>query len=137
MPSASLPAEIAWLGASVVLLLVYIGAQCGPDDPRPRARIQRRAPATSSRSRRASWRAAPSGRSPISWKPIRPSSLWPLALAVTGRSGGAGAIGAAVWFWARVVYLPLYLFGIPYVRTAVWSVSALGLGGMLYRLFFF
>ena len=59
-----------------------------------------------------------------------------LALAVTDRAGGAGAIGAAVWFWARVAYLPLYLFGVPYVRTAIWLVSMIGLAAMLYRLFF-
>ena len=35
--------------------------------------------------------------------------------------------GAIVWFAARVVYLPLYLFGIFMIRSLVWCVSAIGL----------
>lgn len=57
-----------------------------------------------------------------------------LALAVTGRSGGAGAIGALVWFWARVAYVVVYLAGIAYLRTAIWIVSIVGLLMMLARL---
>jgi len=30
-------------------------------------------------------------------------------------------------FWARLVYLPIYLAGIPYLRTAVWAVSLWGI----------
>jgi uncharacterized MAPEG superfamily protein len=35
-----------------------------------------------------------------------------------------------------VLYLPLYAFGVPVARTAVWSVAALGLVMMLWRLAF-
>ncbi|HWA20137.1 MAG TPA: MAPEG family protein [Devosia sp.] len=35
--------------------------------------------------------------------------------------------GAGLWFAARIVYLPLYLFGVFMVRSLVWLVSALGL----------
>ena len=34
--------------------------------------------------------------------------------------------GAIVWFAARLVYLPLYLFGIFMIRSLVWCVSAIG-----------
>lgn len=37
------------------------------------------------------------------------------------------ALGAQVFFWARVAYLPVYYAGIAYVRTAVWVVSIIGL----------
>jgi uncharacterized MAPEG superfamily protein len=37
------------------------------------------------------------------------------------------AIGAQVYFWARVAYVPAYGFGIPFVRTAVWGASLVGL----------
>lgn len=57
-----------------------------------------------------------------------------LALAVSGRAGGLGAIGAWTWFAARIVYLPLYLLGIPYLRSLCWMVSMLGLVLMLVRL---
>ena len=58
-----------------------------------------------------------------------------LALAISGKAGGLGATGAWVWFWARVVYVPAYAIGIPFVRTLVWTVSAIGLVLMLIRLF--
>ena len=35
--------------------------------------------------------------------------------------------GAGLWFAARLVYLPLYLFGVFAVRSIVWCVSAIGL----------
>lgn len=57
-----------------------------------------------------------------------------LALAVTGKHGGLGATGALVWFWARVVYVPLYAAGTKGVRTAAWAVSMIGLVLMLVRL---
>jgi len=56
-----------------------------------------------------------------------------LALIVTGHTGGWGAV---VWIVARIVYLPLYLIGIPVIRTGCWSISILGLLMMLARLAF-
>jgi uncharacterized MAPEG superfamily protein len=35
--------------------------------------------------------------------------------------------GAIVWFAARIVYLPLYLFGVFMIRSLVWNVSLIGL----------
>ena len=35
---------------------------------------------------------------------------------------------ARLFFYARVVYFPLYLAGIPYLRTLVWIVSVIALG---------
>lgn len=57
-----------------------------------------------------------------------------LALAVTGKTGGIAATGAWVWLIARVVYVPLYAFGVPAARTLVWCVSVVGLVMMLVRL---
>jgi uncharacterized MAPEG superfamily protein len=57
-----------------------------------------------------------------------------LALIATQRTGGAGAIGATIWILARIVYLPIYVFGIIYVRTIVWGISIVGLVMMLSRL---
>lgn len=36
-------------------------------------------------------------------------------------------LGSELYFWARVVYLPAYFFGIPYLRTGVWTVSIVGI----------
>lgn len=35
--------------------------------------------------------------------------------------------GAQVFFWARLAYAVVYLIGIPWLRTAVWFVSVIGL----------
>lgn len=35
--------------------------------------------------------------------------------------------GAHLYFWSRWLYLPLYVAGVAYVRSAVWFISAIGL----------
>ena len=45
------------------------------------------------------------------------------------------ALGAMAYFWARLVYLPVYVIGIPYLRTLVWAVSLWGLLQVLWALF--
>ena len=57
-----------------------------------------------------------------------------LALIATGQHGGIGALGATIWIIARIVYLPIYLMGVIYVRTALWAISVIGLLMMLARL---
>jgi len=57
-----------------------------------------------------------------------------LAVAVTGKTGGISVLGAHLWFWARIVYVPLYAFGIPGLRTATWAVSVAGIALMLIAL---
>lgn len=47
---------------------------------------------------------------------------------VAERTSGTTALGAQIYFWARVAYLPLYAFGVPMVRSFVWLVSIVGLG---------
>lgn len=51
-----------------------------------------------------------------------------VATELSGRADALTAWGAQLYFWSRIVYLPLYLFAVPYVRSLVWLVSALGLG---------
>ena len=58
-----------------------------------------------------------------------------LAAAVAGRLDATTALGAQLYFWARVAYVPLYAAGIPYVRTLVWGVSIAGLLMVLAALF--
>jgi uncharacterized MAPEG superfamily protein len=45
----------------------------------------------------------------------------------TGRLNEMTALGAQLFFWARIVYAVVYIVGIPWVRTAVWGVSVAGL----------
>lgn len=56
----------------------------------------------------------------------------PLALvAHIAGHGEQATAGALVFFWARVAYLPVYILGITYLRSAIWGVGLLGLGMML------
>ena len=45
----------------------------------------------------------------------------------TDRLNDMTALGAAIFFWGRVVYAPTYWFGIPVVRTLAWFASVVGL----------
>ncbi|OHV82107.1 MAPEG family protein [Rhizobium sp. LCM 4573] len=58
-----------------------------------------------------------------------------LALTFTGDMSGMGLIGATVWLVARIVYIPLYLAGIPYIRSLVWLIGIVGLLMMMFVLF--
>jgi uncharacterized MAPEG superfamily protein len=51
-----------------------------------------------------------------------------LAAHVAGVAGERVDLGAQLFFWARLLYIPVYLAGIIYLRTAVWLVSIVGLG---------
>jgi len=55
-----------------------------------------------------------------------------IGLVIVAHASGADhdrtVLGARLFFWARVVYYPVYLIGVPYLRTAVWAVSVVGMG---------
>lgn len=51
------------------------------------------------------------------------------------RHTGMTVLGAQLYFWARLVHLPLYAAGIPYLRTLVWTVSMVGIVLVLGALF--
>ena len=50
-----------------------------------------------------------------------------LVAKVAGRSNATTALGAMIFFWARVAYALVYVAGVPWLRTAVWGVSIAGL----------
>jgi len=45
----------------------------------------------------------------------------------TGHANAMTALGAQLFFWARLVYAIVYVAGIPWLRTLVWFVSIVGL----------
>jgi len=67
---------------------------------------------------------------------IRETLPWALGLLIlvqiTGNAGAIAATGAWIYLCARVAYLPLYLFGVPWLRTLAWFVSLAGLGTLVY-----
>lgn len=58
-----------------------------------------------------------------------------LAVVVAERTGDRTALGAQLYFWARLAYIPAYAAGIPYVRSVVWGVSLAGIVLVLAGLF--
>lgn len=59
-----------------------------------------------------------------------------LSLALVGDPSGWGYRGALIWFACRIVYVPLYLGGIPYIRSLVWLGALAGLICMFSALVF-
>ena len=54
---------------------------------------------------------------------------------VAGKTGALTLWGAGLYFAARLVYLPLYALGVPYLRSLVWLVAAGGLVMVIAALF--
>jgi uncharacterized MAPEG superfamily protein len=71
------------------------------------------------------------GRIERSWKnfmetfPIFAAAI--LVEASAGHGSALAAIGAQLYFWSRVAFLPIYSFGLPVVRTLVWTASLVGI----------
>jgi uncharacterized MAPEG superfamily protein len=57
-----------------------------------------------------------------------------LAVVLTQRQDGTTALAVQLYFWARLVYVPLYAAGIPYIRSLVWVVSMVGIAMLLWTL---
>ena len=54
---------------------------------------------------------------------------------IAGKDGILTGVGAHLYFFGRLIYVPLYAFGIPYIRSLVWLVAAAGLVMVLAALF--
>jgi len=117
MDAAASSTEIAVLGWSVILLIVHIAAQT--------VALAQDTGAGYALSSRDDDREV----SPLTGRLTRGLRNFletyaafvglALALAVNGKTGGLGAIGALVWFWARIVYVPVFAAGIAGVRTLI------------------
>jgi uncharacterized MAPEG superfamily protein len=133
--SASASSLVLLLAWSVVLLVAHVLLQgmlatkelgtewnAGPrdDDKQPASKLAGRAARASS-----------------NFRETYPAFV---ALAATllfiGETSGLALIGAIIWFVGRIVYYPLYLAGIPYIRSLVWTGAMAGLGLMFLALAF-
>jgi uncharacterized MAPEG superfamily protein len=50
-----------------------------------------------------------------------------LIAAVAGKANAMTAMGAAIFFWARLAYAVIYVAGVAWLRTAAWFVSVIGM----------
>jgi uncharacterized MAPEG superfamily protein len=128
-----LPIELTVLALSVLLLFVHIGLQG----------------MLATRERGSTWNAGPRDDdmpplSPLAGRAARALSnfqeTYPafiaavLIVVVAGRSGGWSELGVWLWLAARLAYIPLYLAGIPYIRSLAWLVSVAGILAILAEL---
>jgi len=126
--------ELTWLALTLILALVQIFLPAGARTAEFGAR----------------WNAGARDDTPTSTRPLTgrferaqvnlyetlPLFIGAVLIAhLADRNGALTAWGAALYFWGRVVFVPLYALGIPYIRSLVWMVSFAGLLMILTALF--
>ena len=57
-----------------------------------------------------------------------------LVAQAAGKTNAMTALGAQLFFWGRRAYAPIYIIGIPWLRTAAFVVSSAGLVLILVQL---
>ena len=57
-----------------------------------------------------------------------------LAAVVAGKTNDMTLLGAQIFLYARIAYVLVYLAGLPWIRTAVWGVSVVGLAMIFLQL---
>lgn len=57
-----------------------------------------------------------------------------LAVVMAGKSSQLSEWGAGLYLGARVLYLPLYAFGVPLIRSLAWNVAAFGITLLVFAL---
>jgi uncharacterized MAPEG superfamily protein len=58
-----------------------------------------------------------------------------LLLHATSSNTAQTALGAQLYFWARVAYVPAYAIAVPFLRTLVWAAALVGIVMVLRPLF--
>ena len=57
-----------------------------------------------------------------------------IAVYLSGKLSQLTLTASVTYVVARAVYVPLYAFGVPYVRSLVWVASMVGIAALLYAL---
>lgn len=50
-----------------------------------------------------------------------------LVATLANKANAITAMGALVFFWARLIYAVIYLLGVPWLRTLAWAASVVGM----------
>jgi uncharacterized MAPEG superfamily protein len=126
--------ELKYLAWSTALGLVYVLVQATFADARRGLTwvVHNRDDATQPLAG-AAGRAQRASRNFLETFPLFAAAV--LAVVVAGHGTAHTAQGAMLYFWARLLYLPVYLIGIPYLRTLIWTFAIIGLVLVLTGLF--
>jgi len=57
-----------------------------------------------------------------------------LIVAAAGKANAMTAMGAMIFFWARLAYAVIYVAGIAWLRTAAWFVAVIGMAIIAFEL---
>ena len=57
-----------------------------------------------------------------------------LAAMIAGKTNDMTLLGAQIFLYARIAYAVVYIAGLPWIRTAVWAVSIVGLAMIFLQL---
>ena len=61
-------------------------------------------------------------------------AVFVLVAQVSGAANETTALGATLFFWARVAHAVVYIAGVPWVRTGAFAVSLIGLFMILFEI---
>ena len=119
-----MPVEISYLVASVLLFVVMIAVQAVISDKEHGLKASGGARDGLTDKNISTQRAKRANANMVEALVV----FVPLVLvaAYLARFNAMTALGAALFFWARVAYAPLYWFGVPMVRSLVWFVGVAG-----------
>jgi uncharacterized MAPEG superfamily protein len=118
--------QLTYLWASAILGLVYLVVAVVPS-------VQTRGMpwAMGPRDEAGAALGKVAGRLDRAWKnyletfPIFVAAV--LAENAAGHGSGLAPLGAQLYFWGRVAFLPIYAAGIPVLRTLAWTVAVVGI----------
>ncbi len=125
--------DMLWLGLSVGLCLIIwipyaalygglVGIKAGTTDLPPTQQL----PDWAKRCHRAHMNLI---------EILVPFAILILMLQILGKSSGATAAAAAIFFFARIAHVVFYALGIPYLRTPAFAVSWLMCLYLLWHVF--
>jgi len=57
-----------------------------------------------------------------------------LAAQIVGRHDWMTVWGVQLYFWARALYVALYAFGVPLIRSLAWNAATIGIALILFAL---
>jgi uncharacterized MAPEG superfamily protein len=58
---------------------------------------------------------------------LAPFAALVLVAHVAGKANSGTALGAQIFFWARIVHAGAYIGGVVWLRTVAWTVSVIGM----------
>lgn len=79
-------------------------------------------------------RASRASRNALETFPVFAAAV--LGVVIADKTGGIAEVGAWMYIAGRIAFWPIYVFGVPMVRSLVWGVSMVGIIMILLRLLF-